>query len=62
MVDAIYAKIPRSTTDTADNNAYGGKVYSYPCDSKPEVAFSFSGIDRKLFTINPLDFNLGPTG
>lgn len=45
--------------DTVDGNTYGGTVYSYPCDSNPEVGFSFGGIDGQVFNINPADFNLG---
>lgn len=58
-VDAIYAKVPGAVADSPDENTYGGTVYSYPCNSSPEVGFSFGGIDGKVFTIDPSDFNLG---
>jgi hypothetical protein len=60
-VDAIYAKVPGAVADSADGDTFGGKVYSYPCDSSPEVGFSFGGIDGQVFSINPSDFNLGGT-
>lgn len=60
VVDAIYSKIQGSEQDQADSQAYGGTVYSFPCDSTSTVVgFSFGGIDGKTFTINPVDFILG---
>jgi len=58
-VDAIYAQVPGAVADTSDGQTYGGTVYSYPCDSNPNVGFSFGGINGQVFTIDPTDFNLG---
>lgn len=37
---------------------YGPGIFTYPCDSDLDVAFSFGG---QSFSIQAVDFNLGPT-
>ncbi|KAJ7045450.1 aspartic peptidase domain-containing protein [Mycena alexandri] len=37
---------------------FGSQFYVYPCNTTPDIAFSF---DKRRFSINPKDFNLGRT-
>lgn len=34
-------------------------MYSYPCNSTPDVGFTFKGSDNQVLSINPMDFSLG---
>ncbi|KAJ7786528.1 acid protease [Mycena metata] len=52
-VKTLYAAIPGSAVFDATNG-----LYSFPCDSVPNVAFNWGGLDRNITADN---FNLGLT-